>query len=135
MCQTLPSLLSSRDGCRVDPPLPPPHSQPIPHRCFRRIAEAVMVGWRALPGVTLSAAIALRAATCCFEVQAQGTDDLAALRGQVSQLQRQGSYSKAAPIAERYVALALQRHGEDHLEYGTAIALLAFVYSDQARYA
>jgi hypothetical protein len=58
----------------------------------------------------------------CIGAQAQGADDLAALRSQVSQLHGQGKYTEATPIAERYVALARQKHGQDHMEYAAAIA-------------
>ena len=47
-----------------------------------------------------------------MEVRAQGTDDLAALSAQVSQLHGQGRYAEAIPIAERHVALARQKLGE-----------------------
>ena len=57
--------------------------------------------------------------------QAQGADDLAALRGQVSQLYSEGKYVEAIPVAERYVALARQKHGEEHTEFAAAIAWLA----------
>jgi hypothetical protein len=36
---------------------------------------------------------------------AQGTGDFAALRGRVNQLHRQGKYTEAAAIAERYVVV------------------------------
>jgi tetratricopeptide (TPR) repeat protein len=70
-----------------------------------------------------------------FEAQAQGTDDLAALRAQVTQLKSQGKSPEAVPIAERYVSLARQRYGDDHAEYATAIGWLASVYRAQGRYA
>jgi tetratricopeptide (TPR) repeat protein len=65
--------------------------------------------------------------------RAQGNEDLAALQDQVSQLQRQGKYAEAVPIAERHVALARQRHGEEHTEYATAINNLAELYRAQGR--
>jgi len=67
--------------------------------------------------------------------QAQGADDLAALRGQVSRLHSQGKYAEAVPLAERYVALARQTHGEEHTEFVTAIRWLAELYGAQGRYA
>jgi Tetratricopeptide repeat len=69
------------------------------------------------------------------EACAQGTDELASLRTQVSQLYNQGKYAEAAPIAERYADLARQKHGDTHTEYATAIAWLADVYQGQRRYA
>jgi tetratricopeptide (TPR) repeat protein len=62
------------------------------------------------------------------------TDELASLRTQVSQLYSRGTYAEAAPIAERYVALARQKHGDNHTEYATAIDWLAKVYEAQGRY-
>jgi hypothetical protein len=41
----------------------------------------------------------------------------------------------AAPIAERYIALACQKHGDDHTENPEAIFWLANVYRAQGRYA
>src|SRR5262245_60167833 len=65
----------------------------------------------------------------------QGVDDLAALRGRVRQLESQGKYIEALPVAEQYVALARQRHGEEHAEFSIAIAWLASLYNTQGRYA
>ena len=65
--------------------------------------------------------------------QAQGTDDLAALREQVRRLHSQGKYADALPLAERYVTLAGQKHGEEHTEFATAIGWLALVYQAQGR--
>src|SRR5262249_12119417 len=67
------------------------------------------------------------------EARAQGTDELASLRNQVSALYGQRKYTEAAQIAERYVALARQKHGENHIEYATAIVWLAYVYRGQDR--
>ena len=67
--------------------------------------------------------------------QAQSADDLAALRLRVRQLHSQGKYTEAIPLAERYVSLARQRHGEHHIEYATAISSLAQLYRIQGRYA
>jgi hypothetical protein len=51
---------------------------------------------------------------------AQGSDDLARLRDEVSRLYGQGRFAEALPIAERYVALAQQKHGEEHAEFASA---------------
>jgi CHAT domain-containing protein/tetratricopeptide (TPR) repeat protein len=64
---------------------------------------------------------------------AQGGDDLAALRTQVSQLYGQGKYAEAIPITERYVGLARQKHGEESLEFATAISWLGNIFSGQGR--
>jgi hypothetical protein len=81
---------------------------------------------RVLAALVLSCVLLFAASH--LQAQVQATDDLATLRDQVSQLQRQGKYVEAVPIAERYVFLARERHGEGHLEYGTAIAWLASIY-------
>jgi hypothetical protein len=52
---------------------------------------------------------------------AQGDDELARLRSEVSRLHSQGKYADAIPVAERYVALAREKHGEEHTEFATAI--------------
>ena len=44
----------------------------------------------------------------------QGSSDLAKLLAEVSRLREQGKHADAIPIAERAVALARQRHGEEH---------------------
>ena len=75
--------------------------------------------------VVLIGLVALVASIGLMETRAQGADDLAALVRQVSQLHGQGKYAEAIPIAERYVALARQKHGEEHTEFATAIAWLA----------
>jgi hypothetical protein len=59
-------------------------------------------------------------------------DELAPLRGQVSQLYSEGKYPEAIPVAEEYVAIARQRYGRKHPEFTTAISLLASVYYAQA---
>jgi tetratricopeptide (TPR) repeat protein len=69
------------------------------------------------------------------EARAQGVDELASLRTQVSQLYSRGKYAQVALIAERYATLAHQKHGDNHTEYATAIGWLAYVYKAQGRYA
>ena len=69
------------------------------------------------------------------ETQAQVGNDLAALRAEVSRLYGQGNYAAALWIAERYVAAARQHHGEEHIEFASAITWLAYVYQAQGRYA
>ena len=66
---------------------------------------------------------------------AQGHDELARLRTEVTQLHSQGKYTDAAPVAERYVAIARQKHGEQHAEFAEAISWLGSVYRDQGRIA
>ena len=44
-------------------------------------------------------------------------------------------YAEAVSIAERHVEWARQQHGEDHLAYGRAMAVLAKAYHSQGRYA
>src|SRR5688500_16444719 len=84
-------------------------------------------------GAALIVLATLVATAGSMMAQAQGADDLAALRGQVSRLHSQGKYAEALPLAERYVALARQRHGEEHTEFATANAWLASVYRAQGR--
>jgi hypothetical protein len=60
--------------------------------------------------------------------QRHDPDELAPLRGQVSDLYSQGNYTEAIPLAERYVAIARQRHGQGHMEFETAISWLATIY-------
>jgi tetratricopeptide (TPR) repeat protein len=85
--------------------------------------------------VVVIALLMLTASNWPREARAQGVDELASLRTQVDQLYSQGKYAEAAPIAERYVALARQQHGDNHPEYARAIAWLAYVYQAQGRYA
>ena len=47
----------------------------------------------------------------------KGTDELVALSTEVRQLHKDGKYADAIPLAERYVDLALQKHGKDSAEY------------------
>jgi hypothetical protein len=72
-------------------------------------------------GVVVIGLLMLIASSLPRQARAQGSDELASLHTQVSQLYEQGKYREAAPIAERYVALARQKYGEDHTEYASAI--------------
>ena len=85
--------------------------------------------------VMVIALLMLAASNWPRETRAQGVDELGSLRTQVNQLYSHGKYAEAAPIAERYVALARQKHGDNHIEYATAIAWLAYVYQGQGRFA
>jgi tetratricopeptide (TPR) repeat protein len=89
---------------------------------FWRLAVMVLAG--------MAWGIALAVTT-----HAQGDDALARLRNEVSRLHGQGKYADAVPVAERYVALARQRHGEEHREIGLALNWLGLVYRAQGRYA
>jgi hypothetical protein len=64
-------------------------------------------------GATLIVLATLLATAGSMRAQAQGADDLAGLRDQASRLHSQGKYAEAIPLAERYVALASQNHGEE----------------------
>ena len=75
--------------------------------------------------VVLTGLAALVAGIGPMGAQAQGGEDLAALHAQVRQLHGQGKYAEAITIAERYVALARQKHGEEHTEFAIAISWLA----------
>src|SRR5262245_10523335 len=88
---------------------------------------------RCLAALMLAALVGGTVATDA--AKAQGPDELARLRTEVSRLHSQGKYAEATPIAERFVALARQKHGEEHMEFAGAIAWLAFVYQAQGRLA
>src|SRR2546430_13692668 len=49
----------------------------------------------------------------------------------VQQLSRAGKYAEAIPLAERHVALARGRYGDDSIQYATAIAWLAKLYDEE----
>ena len=66
-------------------------------------------------------------------LDAQGTDDLTAVRAQVLQFRQQGRYSEAIPLAERYVELTRQNYGEQHAEHANALAWLGGLYRTQGR--
>jgi tetratricopeptide (TPR) repeat protein len=87
------------------------------------------------PAVVVIALLTLVVSKLPNEARAQGPDELASLRAQVSQLFSQGKYAEAVPIAEQYVALARQKYGDNHAEYAAAISWLANVYQAQGRYA
>src|SRR6516165_455674 len=84
--------------------------------------------------VVVIALLMLTGSNWSREAHAQGANEFASLRTQVSQLYSQGKYAEAAPIAERYVALAREKHGDSHIDYAEAIAWLAYVYQAQGRY-
>jgi CHAT domain-containing protein/tetratricopeptide (TPR) repeat protein len=65
---------------------------------------------------------------------AQGPDDLTQLLDEVGRLQSQGRFADAVPIAEKAVALARERHGEEHDLFGSALGWLAVVYQGQGRF-
>jgi CHAT domain-containing protein/tetratricopeptide (TPR) repeat protein len=66
---------------------------------------------------------------------AQGDDELARLRSEVNRLYEQGKSTEAFPAAEQYVALARQKHGEEHTEVASALYWLGSVYRAEGRYA
>jgi CHAT domain-containing protein/Tfp pilus assembly protein PilF len=80
--------------------------------------------------VLILAAFALRVAA----VAQPSPDDLAALNRQISQLHQSGKYAEGTALAEQYVALARQRHGEEHLEFATALSWLGRLYGAQGRF-
>ena len=85
--------------------------------------------------VTLVVAWVMCGIALAEAARAQGQDDLDRLRAEVSRLHGQGKYTQALPIAQRYVELARQRHGEEHPAFAGAISWLAYVYRAQGRYA
>jgi CHAT domain-containing protein/tetratricopeptide (TPR) repeat protein len=92
----------------------------------------VQLGSRA---VVVIALLMLTGSIWSREAHAQGANEFASLRTQISQLFSQGKYPEAALMAERYVALARQKHGDNHTEYAAALGWLANVYLAQGRYA
>jgi hypothetical protein len=74
------------------------------------------------------AAVAVGAMVCgCVfagAAYAQGQDDLTQLFAEVERLHGQGKSAEAASVAERAVALARERHGEEHAEFGSALGWL-----------
>jgi CHAT domain-containing protein/tetratricopeptide (TPR) repeat protein len=90
--------------------------------------------WWVCGAVALIAFVGLVASSGSIWAQAQVNDDLAALRAEVSRLYNEGKFADAMPIAERYVASARQKHGEEHAEFATAISWLAYVYQARGRY-
>jgi tetratricopeptide (TPR) repeat protein len=85
--------------------------------------------------VVVIALLMLTASNWPREARAQDGNELASLRTKVRQLYAQGKYAEAAPIAERYVASARQKHGDNHPEFAIAISWLANVYQAQGHYA
>ena len=65
---------------------------------------------------------------------AQGTDDLAALNTQVTELYRAGKYAEAAEIAKRSLAVAEKQFGLDHSQVGTELNNLAMLYENLGRH-
>ncbi len=68
------------------------------------------------------------------EQDAQPPAEFKALENQIADLNRQSKYAEALPLAERYVSLARQRHGEEALEFADAISWLGSSYISLARY-
>jgi hypothetical protein len=86
-----------------------------------------------LCAVVLAGLAALAIGIGSLGVRAQGADDLVVLQRRVSDLYDQGKYAEAIPLAERYVALARQKYGEEHAEFAAAISRLATLYKAQGR--
>src|SRR5262245_6114680 len=62
------------------------------------------------------------------------TSDLATLRGELSRVYSRGGYAEAMQLAEKYVAVARERHGEEHVEFAGAIIWQALVLRALGRY-
>src|SRR5215813_1602418 len=62
-------------------------------------------------------------------------DELEGLEARVQQLHRAGKYAEAIPQAERYVALAKSRYGEEHSKYASGLHDLGVLYRHPRRYA
>ena len=84
--------------------------------------------WRSARALAAFALIALGAPLLSSApLLAQTSEELAAINRQIGELMAKGETEQVAPLAERYVALARQAHGEDHPEYATAITWLGWV--------
>ena len=62
------------------------------------------------------------------------TEDLAALDARIGELHRQGKYAEALPLAERYVAAALQQKDGRPPAYATAVGWEGVLYKELGRY-
>ena len=91
-----------------------------------------MSGARALSAAAVLILAAL--APTDAAVAQPSADDLAALNQQIGQLHQSRKYAEATALAERYVSLARQRHGEEHAEFAAAITWLGRLYEAQGRY-
>jgi CHAT domain-containing protein/tetratricopeptide (TPR) repeat protein len=81
--------------------------------------------------ISVSAAFLLPSVTW-----AQSSDsELKDLNIRIGELYGARKYAEVLPLIDRYVALARARHGEEHIQFATAIAWLGLLYSAQARYA
>ena len=89
----------------------------------------VLVPWPAMVAIITVCCVAAGVATAA----AQSGDDINALRSRVSKLYAQGNYAEAAPVAERYVEVARKRHGEEHVEFASAIWGLGSIFQAQGR--
>ena len=69
----------------------------------------------------------------CQAVSAQ-PDELDALEARINILNRSAKYAEAIPLAERFLALAKDRHGEQHSKYATGLNDLALLYERLGRY-
>ena len=104
---------------------------------IQKVAEGLVMagGWL----VRRLAAIAVVGLVCgvvlAIAAHSQGQDDLTQLFAEVTRLHVQGKPAEAVPIAERAVAVARERHGEEHAEFGSALGWLAIIYQGQGRFA
>src|SRR5215831_9125326 len=89
-----------------------------------------MSGARALSAAAVLILTAL--ASMDAAVAQPSADDLAALNQQIGQLHQSREYAEATALAERYVSLARQRHGEEHAEFVAAITWLGRLYEARA---
>jgi CHAT domain-containing protein/tetratricopeptide (TPR) repeat protein len=94
-----------------------------------------MLGRRLRHGGVLLVFLAVAASAGLLSAQTQDADEHTALYAQMGQLESQGKYAEALPVAERYVALTRQRHGEESKELATALSWLGGLHLHQGRYA
>src|SRR5262245_22375322 len=72
---------------------------------------------------------------CTSAVAFAQSDDPVALQRQASELFQAGRHIEAVGVAQRYVAAARARYGEQHVEYARALSRLGHTYDALGRYA
>jgi esterase/lipase superfamily enzyme len=70
-----------------------------------------------------------------IRAQAEEPADFAEISREIPALAARAKMNEAEALAERYVAAARAKTGEDSLEYATALTWLGWVYKQQQRYA
>jgi len=69
-----------------------------------------------------------------FAAASAQPNELDALEARIADLYGAGRHAEAIPLAEHYLSLARDRHGEEHPKYATGLNDLALLYKSQGRY-